>query len=204
MEMIDKTKKKNIIELIDKKTRVVYKGTEEELKMYLKEKDKYQINYLAKNTFIDLLNFQNLDVRIEPGAIIRENVSLGDKVVVLSNAVINVGSIIDDETMIDMGSVIGSGTKIGKRCHIGAGTVISGILEPASKNPVIIEDDVFIGAGAVILPGIIIKKNSIIGAGSVVTKNVEENEVVVGNPAKFLKYNNKILKEKTEINVKLR
>lgn len=204
MELIDKTKKKNIIELIDKKTRVVYKGTEEELKVYLNEKDKYQINYLAKNTFIDLLNFKNLDVRIEPGAIIRENVSLGDKVVVLSNAVINIGAIIGDDTMVDMGCIIGSCANIGKRCHIGAGTIISGVMEPENKKCVIIEDDVFIGAGVVILPGLTIKKNSIVGAGCVVTKNVEENQVVIGNPAKFLKYNNETLKNKTEINVKLR
>ena len=41
-----------------------------------------------------------------------------------------------------------------------------------------------IGSNATILPGIIIGKNALVGAGSVVTKNVEEDTVVVGNPAK--------------------
>jgi UDP-2-acetamido-3-amino-2,3-dideoxy-glucuronate N-acetyltransferase len=46
-----------------------------------------------------------------------------------------------------------------------------------------------IGTSATILCGITIGENSIIGAGSVVTKNVPNNTIVVGNPAKFLKKN---------------
>ncbi|MCV3763493.1 sugar O-acetyltransferase [Companilactobacillus farciminis] len=45
----------------------------------------------------------------------------------------------------------------------------------------------WIGAGAIVLPGITIGKNSIVGAGSVVTKDVPDNTVVVGNPAKVIK-----------------
>ena len=45
----------------------------------------------------------------------------------------------------------------------------------------------WIGAGAIVLLGITIGKNSIVGAGSVVTKDVPDNAVVVGNPAKVIK-----------------
>jgi len=38
-----------------------------------------------------------------------------------------------------------------------------------------------------ILPGITINANSIVGAGSVVTKDVPENVIVAGNPAKIIK-----------------
>lgn len=51
---------------------------------------------------------------------------------------------------------------------------------------VIIADNVFIGASSIILPGVTIGKNSIIGAGSVVTKDIPENVVAVGNPAKVI------------------
>lgn len=49
-----------------------------------------------------------------------------------------------------------------------------------------IADNVFIGANSIILPGVSICKNSIIGAGSVVTKDIPENVVAVGNPAKVI------------------
>ncbi|MCV5245276.1 N-acetyltransferase, partial [Escherichia coli] len=44
-----------------------------------------------------------------------------------------------------------------------------------------------IGANATILPGIIIGENSIIGAGSVVTKDIPDNVIVAGNPAKIIR-----------------
>ena len=47
--------------------------------------------------------------------------------------------------------------------------------------------NVWVGAGVIILPGITIGDNSIIGAGAVVTKDVPNNVVVVGNPAKIIK-----------------
>lgn len=48
----------------------------------------------------------------------------------------------------------------------------------------IIGDNVFLGANAVVLPGVTIGNGAIIGAGSVVTKDVRENMVVAGNPAR--------------------
>ena len=47
-----------------------------------------------------------------------------------------------------------------------------------------------IGSGATILSKVTIGENAIIGAGSVVTKDVPPNAIVVGNPAKFLRYVN--------------
>ena len=49
-----------------------------------------------------------------------------------------------------------------------------------------IGDNVFIGANSTVLPGVIIGKNVIIGAGSVVTKDIPENSIAVGNPAKVI------------------
>ena len=51
----------------------------------------------------------------------------------------------------------------------------------------IIKDNVFIGARCLILKGVVVGENSIIGAGSVVTKNIPDNEIWAGNPAKFIK-----------------
>ncbi|MCJ7472342.1 MAG: transferase, partial [Actinobacteria bacterium] len=43
-----------------------------------------------------------------------------------------------------------------------------------------------IGANCTILPGVTIGRNSLVGAGSVVTKDVEDNSVVAGNPARVI------------------
>lgn len=51
-----------------------------------------------------------------------------------------------------------------------------------------VENDVWIGAGAIILPGVTIHEGAIIGAGAVVTKDVPPFAVVVGNPARIIKY----------------
>lgn len=57
-----------------------------------------------------------------------------------------------------------------------------------SKGPVIIGKNVWIGRGAVILSGVTVGDNAIIGANSVVTRDVPNNSVVAGVPAKLIKY----------------
>lgn len=52
--------------------------------------------------------------------------------------------------------------------------------------PVSIGDNVFVGVNAVILPGVTIGSNVVVGAGSIVTKDVADNTVVAGNPARIL------------------
>ena len=57
----------------------------------------------------------------------------------------------------------------------------------AKWGKVVISDNVFIGSHSTILKGVTIGKNTVIGACSVVTKDIPENEVWAGNPAKFIK-----------------
>jgi acetyltransferase-like isoleucine patch superfamily enzyme len=52
---------------------------------------------------------------------------------------------------------------------------------------IVVGNNVFIGANVELLPGITIGDNVVIGAGSVVTKNIPDNVVVVGVPAKIIK-----------------
>lgn len=62
-----------------------------------------------------------------------------------------------------------------------------------------IGNNVFVGASTTILPGVNIGNNVVIGAGSIVSKDVPENSVVAGNPAKFIcSYEEYISRKKAE------
>lgn len=53
--------------------------------------------------------------------------------------------------------------------------------------PITIGEDCWIGGGAIICPGVTIGNRCIIGAGSVVTKDIPDDSIAVGNPAKVIK-----------------
>ena len=158
----------------------------------------------CRNSAIPLLDLKNLPARIEPGAIIREQVEIGKNAVILMGAVINIGAVIGDGSMIDMGAILGGRAIVGKNCHIGAGAVLAGVVEPASATPVIIEDGVLIGANAVVLEGIHVGKNAVIAAGAIVTEDVPEGMVVAGCPARVIKAKDEKTTMKTALEAGLR
>ena len=54
-------------------------------------------------------------------------------------------------------------------------------------KPIHIGKNVWIGSNSTILPGVSIGDNAVIGAGSVVTKDIPENMMAVGHPARVIK-----------------
>ena len=92
-----------------------------------------------------------------------------------------------------MGVVIGETSEIGDNVTIYHNVTLGGIAPSINSNnqrntkrhPTL-EDNVVVGSGAQILGPIIIKKNSLIGANAVVTKDVPENSVMIGIPAKVI------------------
>ncbi|SOB91933.1 2,3,4,5-tetrahydropyridine-2,6-dicarboxylate N-acetyltransferase [Ureibacillus xyleni] len=159
----------------------------------------YVVENDRRNSGVPLLDFKNVNARIEPGAIIRDQVTIGDNAVIMMGAIINIGAEIGEKTMIDMGVVLGGRATVGKNCHIGAGTVLAGVIEPPSATPVIIEDDVVIGANAVVLEGVRVGKGAVVAAGAIVISDVEPYTVVGGVPARVLKQLDEKTKSKTEI-----
>jgi 2,3,4,5-tetrahydropyridine-2,6-dicarboxylate N-acetyltransferase len=164
----------------------------------------FVVEHDRRNSAIPLLDTKGIPARIEPGAIIRDQVEIGHQAVVMMGAVVNIGAVIGEGTMIDMNAVLGGRATVGKNCHIGAGAVLAGVIEPPSALPVIVEDNVLIGANAVVLEGIRVGTGSVVAAGAVVVDDVPPYTVVAGIPARVIKQIDEKTKSKTEIKQELR
>lgn len=171
---------------------------------YKEQIEDYVVENDRRNSAIPLLDLKGINARIEPGAIIRDQVEIGNNAVIMMGAVINIGAVIGEGTMIDLNAVLGGRATVGKNCHIGAGSVLAGVIEPPSAKPVIIEDDVLVGANAVILEGVTVGKGSVVAAGAIVVNDVPPNTVVAGVPAKVIKEIDEKTKSKVEIKQELR
>lgn len=158
----------------------------------------------ARNSAIPILDYKNINARIEPGAIIREQVEIGDRAVIMMGAIINIGAVVGEGSMIDMGAVLGGRATVGKNCHIGAGAVLAGVVEPASATPVIVEDGTLVGANAVVIEGVHVGKNCVVAAGAVVINDVPDGMVVAGCPAKIIKARDEKTNSKTALEEGLR
>lgn len=125
---------------------------------------------------------------------IRELNTIGNDVSVGTLSVIEHHVRIGNGVRIHTQSFVPEFTKLEDECWIGPNVVITNAKYPKSKNVknelqgAHIKRYAIIGANCTLLPGVIIGEHALIGAGSVVTKDVLENAVAIGNPARVIKY----------------
>jgi len=118
---------------------------------------------------------------IHPSAIISPSADIGNGVYIQANAYIWTKVKIDDFCIISPSVVIAHHSSVGKACLI---STLSGV-----GASIKIENKVFVGMGSTIVTGLsLIGENTIIGAGAVVLKNVDENSVYAGVPARKIKH----------------
>lgn len=84
----------------------------------------YVVENDCRNSAVPLLDLKGVNARIEPGAIIRDKVEIGDGAVIMMGAILNIGAVVGKGTMIDMGTVLGGRPQWVTAATSGAGTVL--------------------------------------------------------------------------------
>lgn len=121
---------------------------------------------------------------IHPTAILSKHSSVGEGTVIMAGVIINPDSFIGKHCILNTGAVIDHDCTIGDYAHISPNASLAGDVSVGEGS--------HIGIGASVIQGVKIGKWAIIGAGSVVLKDIEDYAVVVGNPARIIKYTEKI------------
>lgn len=157
------------------------------------------ISHCIKSFFYYYVNFVygskqatiGVKSKIHPTVIIRQ----GERVFIGHNCLIN------HNNVLQAGKSVGK-ISIGNYVQTGPNVLMFAFNHGIEQNGVpminqdymdgdiIIEDDVWIGAGSIITAGITIGKGTVIGAGSVVTKDIPQNVIAAGVPAKVIKKRN--------------
>lgn len=118
---------------------------------------------------------------IDPTAIVSAGAVLGRGIQMMPFALVHVDAVVGDQCIINTRATVEHDCVLADGVEIGPGATLCGRVH--------IGRDTWIGAGATILPRLFIGANSIIGAGTVVTRDIPDNVVVAGNPAKVLRSN---------------
>jgi acetyltransferase-like isoleucine patch superfamily enzyme len=130
------------------------------------------------------------------GCSIGDNTKIGTFVEIQKHAKVGKNCKISSHTFIC------EGVTIEDNVFIGHGVVFTNDTFPRATNPggglqseadwkvepTVVKKGASIGSGASILPNVTIGENAIVGAGAVVTRDVPPNAIVVGNPARILRF----------------
>ncbi len=128
------------------------------------------------------------------GASIREKCRIGSRCIIASYVTVNYNTVIGDRTKImDLTHITGN-------CRIGNDVFVSLMVgttndnsmdrfpyDPSTIHGPIIEDGAAIAAGATLIANVRVGKGAIVGAGAVVTRDIPENVLVMGVPARIIR-----------------
>jgi sugar O-acyltransferase (sialic acid O-acetyltransferase NeuD family) len=133
-------------------------------------------NYIRNEKFrqVKACGLEPMNV-IHPSAHISRFVELGVGITILAGAVVNPGTIIDDNVCVNTAASIDHDNHLETSCHIFPNATLTGGVRVGKFA--------YVGSGAVIAPNLVVNQYSQVGAGAVVLKDVAEGALVAGVPA---------------------
>ena len=131
-------------------------------------------------------SFANL---IDPSAYLSSEVTIGTGIILKAGVWVSVGATLKDNICVDFHTVIGHDVVIQPHCQICSNVVIAGHCKIGSAT--------YIGLSVPIRDGIVVGDNVVLGMGSVVVRDIPDNVIAMGNPARAIKKkdDSKVFKE---------
>jgi acetyltransferase-like isoleucine patch superfamily enzyme len=126
------------------------------------------------------------------GVLVREGASIGDDVSIGSHSVVEHHVTLGDGVRIHSNAFIPEFSILEEGSWVGPNAVLTNArypLSPTAKQELagpLVQRAAKIGANATLLPGVVVGRNALVGAGSVVTRDVPEDAIVAGNPARVI------------------
>lgn len=132
--------------------------------------------------------------RVWQFVVILTNAKIGKNCNICAHTLVESDVVIGDNVTVKSGVYIWDGTRVEDDVFIGPNATLTNDFMPRSKqypdrfSGITLKKGASIGANATILPGVTVGESAMVGAGAVVTKDVPDYAVVVGNPAKIIRY----------------
>ncbi|WP_282041264.1 acyltransferase [Halomonas alimentaria] len=132
--------------------------------------------------------------RVWQFSVVLEGARIGENCNICAHTLIEGDVVIGDNVTVKSGVFLWDGTRIEDGVFIGPNATFTNDLFPRSKaypdtfRGITVRQGASIGANATLLPGITIGANAMVGAGATVTADVPARAVVVGNPARIIRY----------------
>jgi acetyltransferase-like isoleucine patch superfamily enzyme len=132
------------------------------------------------------------DLQTGHGALVREDNEIGHRVSIGSHAIVEHHVKIGNDVRLHSNVFVPEYSILEDECWLGPNVVVTNARYPQSREVKAnlrgahIKRGAKIGANATLLPGVVIGANALVGAGAVVTKDVPDDAVVAGNPARVM------------------
>lgn len=134
------------------------------------------------------------DTRVWQFCVIFKGARIGSNCNLCAHTMVESDVVVGNNVTVKNGVFLWDGTRIEDDVFIGPNATFTNDLMPRSKaypdafSGIHVKRGASIGANATLLPGITVGAYAMVGAGAVVTSDVPERAVVIGNPAKIIRY----------------